>query len=104
LDDAVDVSRVLHRVQDYRQPYVRVSDQVDQIDSEMTTDSIQIVHVVMDAQGQSLGVADGIRKAAIAHVISDDRASVGEAFEVIEQIDPVGDHDRLRTIPQHLKE
>jgi hypothetical protein len=104
LDDAADVSRVLHRVQDYRQRYVRVADRVDRIDSEMTPDSIQVVHVVMDATGQFLGVADGIRKAAIAQVISDDRASAGKAFEVIEQIDPVGDHDWLRTIPQHLKE
>ncbi len=37
-----------------------------------------------------------IRTAAITQVVKDERATVSEALEVIEQINRVGDNDRLR--------
>lgn len=46
------MSRVLHRIQDYRHSQIRMPHQVDWTDSEMPADRFQIIHVVMDAPFQ----------------------------------------------------
>jgi hypothetical protein len=68
-------------------------DHVKPRDSEMPADGIQIVDVVRDAPDQFRPVGNEIGTAAIAHVIEDQRAPVGEALEIVEQIKPIRKYD-----------
>jgi hypothetical protein len=81
-----------------------VSDQVDATEPEMPADRFQIIDVVMDASFQLRAVGDVIRPAAIARVAEDQRVTVGERLEGVEEIDPVGDEDGCRALSQLLDE
>ena len=81
-----------------------MSHEVNVADPEMTAHGFQIIDIVVDTSGQLGGIADVIRPAAIAKVVNNQRTSAGEALEIVKQMKPVGNKDRLRAIPNLAKE
>ncbi len=80
------------------QPDVReCPDQVEPVDSKMTADGFQILHVLLNAP-----VAGRIRAPAVTRIVCDQRIVVRKASEVVEENDAIGDQD-LRATPQLLE-
>ena len=83
LYDAAGVTWVLHRVERYGYSHVGVADEIYFVDGEMSAEGFDILDIVVDAFFQLGLVADGIGTAAIAWVVEDQGAAVGDRLESV---------------------
>ena len=94
LHDALDVLRMIERIQHDHEAEVRVADEMSFIDAEVPADGFEIGNVRL--QRDLCEILDARRAAAIAHVIGDHRVTLGEPAEVLECEQARGQDHRLR--------